>query len=325
VLTAAHVAANISPFSRTVECNGSKASLAGVFTFPGWSAEIDSSGHESNKANAADLALVRLDRAMPGRKVVLNRELNEKGAAITVVGTGLSGTGSTGPTTDDGILRAATNVVDGAEDAYLYFSFSEASDPSATDLEGIGGPGDSGGPAFTERNGQLVILGVSSLNHRGEAKGEAMYKSVEVYSRVATATSWIDSVVAGRSRPDPERYRFAKIGNDRTGSRGVRMALDWLSAFSARDLRALEAFETEYRTPEGLRTKSASERAASWVKTSESWGKIEGVAVAEDDHSVHLLIHKLKDDSWLRLQFRFDDSKPARFFSMRAWSPEDPR
>jgi trypsin len=325
VLTAGHVAANISPFSRTVECNGRKASITGVYTFPGWTAHTDTSGRDSNNPNAADLALVRLDHPMPGRKVVLNRELNEKGAAITVVGPGLSGTGSTGPTTDDGILRAATNVVDEAEGAWLSFSFSQPSDPDATDLEGIGGPGDSGGPALAERDGQLVILGVSSLNHRGAARGEAMYRSVEVYSRVATAVGWIDSVFAGRYTPDPERYRFTRVGSQRPASRGARIAFDWLSAFTSRDSAALAAFEREYRTPEGLRSRPAEERAASWIRISDNWGKVEGVAIAESDRAVHLLLHKLRDDTWMRLEFTFDDSRPVRFVSMRAWSPEDPR
>ena len=60
----------------------------------------------------------------------------------------LHGTGLTGPTDGDGRLRAATNVIDNVDGNYFLFSFSPPEDPSATDLEGIGGPGDSGGPAF---------------------------------------------------------------------------------------------------------------------------------------------------------------------------------
>ena len=113
---------------------------------------------------------------------------------IILVGGGLSGTGESGPEVEDGRMRAATNVVDSIFGQYFTFTFSPPDDPTATDLEGIGGPGDSGGPAFIRRRGRLDLLGVSSLNSRGDAAGPSRYRSTEVYARVAPNAAWIRSI-----------------------------------------------------------------------------------------------------------------------------------
>lgn len=40
--------------------------------------------------------------------------------------------------------------------------------PGGTELEGLGGPGDSGGPVFVEVDGQLYLAAISStLSHKG--------------------------------------------------------------------------------------------------------------------------------------------------------------
>jgi hypothetical protein len=52
---------------------------------------------------------------------------------------------------EDRRLRAATNRVEKADGPFLQFRFDAPEDPNVTDLEGISGPGDSGGPAYIER------------------------------------------------------------------------------------------------------------------------------------------------------------------------------
>jgi hypothetical protein len=118
-----------------------------------------------------------------------------------VIGNGLTGTGETGPVNEDGVMRAATNAIDAAEDRWFAFSFSAPGDSGVTDLEGIGGPGDSGGPALAVTSGAPKVVGVSSINHVGSAAGPSRYHSTEVYARVSTSLGWIDETRAGRGTP----------------------------------------------------------------------------------------------------------------------------
>jgi secreted trypsin-like serine protease len=83
--------------------------------------------------------------------------------------------------------------------------FRKPDDPRTTPLEGISGPGDSGGPAFITVNGKPCIAGVSS-NQRIELSGpppkdgspggngedvQGRYGVTEVYTRVSKYVSWI--------------------------------------------------------------------------------------------------------------------------------------
>ncbi len=61
----------------------------------------------------------------------------------------------------DGKLRAATNMVKKIESGSIWFLFDEPDSPKATLLEGVSGPGDSGGPAFLDVNGLPHIIRVT--------------------------------------------------------------------------------------------------------------------------------------------------------------------
>ncbi|HBZ39023.1 MAG TPA: serine protease, partial [Balneola sp.] len=64
----------------------------------------------------------------------------------------------------------------------------------ALPLEGISGPGDSGGPALWFDGDQAYILGVSShQNGRGMGKPEGVYDVYEFYTRVSEFTDWIET------------------------------------------------------------------------------------------------------------------------------------
>lgn len=325
VLTAGHVAANISPFSRSVRCGGRPFPIAEVHTFPGWVMQRGSGG-DALDLDIPDLALVRLAAPVTGiTPVRLHRGGSEAGRPIIVVGTGLSGTGESGPETDDGRMRAATNVVDSIFGQYFTFTFSPPDDPSATDLEGIGGPGDSGGPALITSDGQVYVLGVSSINSRGDAAGPSRYRSAEVYARVAPNAEWMDRVMAGGTRPDPNDdvvRNLAAAGWPATRA-GV-VASRWLDAFNRQDSVVIVEFERTFRADSLLAERPAEQRVASSRSVFANWGALEAWGYVESpERPFMLLVYSRKLDRWMRLDFHLQPAPPHKLARMVARSPED--
>jgi enamidase len=146
-----------------------------------------------------DLALVRVAPALEGvEPVPLHRGRDELGRSVRFFGRGGQGTGRAGLLGDDGKLRGATNTVSEVVPRWLVFDFDEPA--GASDLEGISGPGDSGGAALIEVAGSWAIAGVSSWQARGEAAGEGRYGVREHYARVSSYQSWIDATLTGGER-----------------------------------------------------------------------------------------------------------------------------
>jgi hypothetical protein len=108
-------------------------------------------------------------------------------------------------------VRAATNRVESTLDVFpltaargqypaegfqLRFTFDSPDSSNATDLEGISGPGDSGGPAYIKRDGILYVIGVSSGQDSRPSKThkQGSYGVFEYYVRVSHFSDWIRSV-----------------------------------------------------------------------------------------------------------------------------------
>jgi hypothetical protein len=322
IITAAHVARNISPFSRSVTCGSEHRAIKATYAIAPITLEQTSAAAASIDENVADLALVELSKPVAIHLVVLlNRDTTEKGTSIVVAGTGLSGTGETGPDAEDGKLRAATNVIDEARGQYIRFSFSPPDDPTATDLEGIGGPGDSGGPAFIERGGRLYIAGVSSINSKNGAAGPSRYRTIESYSRISTNLRWIDSVMRHKIKPDPVTEKVTDVRRSWPDTHGARLAKSWVDAFDAADSTALIQFEQRYRADSLLITRGAPARAASWIKIHGDWGTLRPAAFTQIENRVMLLVESPKR-GWMRLEFWLDEN--GKIFRMTTAQPEDP-
>lgn len=181
VLTAAHVATG---FRRElgVTCGTSVYEVAAIVPHDQWK---DGGPH--------DIALIRLSRPVEGiAPVGIYERGDEAGQPVVFVGRGDHGTGLTGPVAADRVLRAATNQVDTVDEHWLHFTFDGP--PGGTDLEGISGPGDSGGPAILERDGRPLVAGVSVWGRSGE-KGRGTYGATEGYTRVSRYRDWIAQAI----------------------------------------------------------------------------------------------------------------------------------
>jgi len=184
VLTAAHVGVGTTRRATSVHLNGSDYNVARVYIHPKWT----SMGEH-------DIALLELSNPVTDvRPVGLYSASDESDQMVTFVGAGDFGTGESGPVDTDGIMRGATNRVDSVDAWWVYFKFDSGA--SATEFEGISGPGDSGGPAFVRRDGDLFTLGVSSMG-LGTGEGPGRYGARELYTRVSTHLEWLNATMAG--------------------------------------------------------------------------------------------------------------------------------
>ena len=182
VLTAAHVAAGMRR-TVTIDFGGTPYAIERVVVHPDW-----------KEMGPKDIALVKLTVPVAGvQPIPPYTDRDEAGRAVVFVGNGGTGTGLTGPQRpEDGLKRGATNVVDSTDDDWLYFTFDAP--PDGTDLEGISGPGDSGGPAIIERNGAAFVIGVSVFGEPG-TKGRGTYGAKEGYTRVSAHAAWIRGII----------------------------------------------------------------------------------------------------------------------------------
>lgn len=141
-----------------------------------------------------DIALVRVRSRAGYPAAPICTVEDTVGAGIVLVGAGDFGDGMTGPAGHDQLLRAADNTIDAVEARTIRFDFDAPA--SALPLEGIGGPGDSGGPAYIVSGASPCIAGVSA--GQMSAPGQrGRYGAVEVYTRTSAYRTWIDAVVAG--------------------------------------------------------------------------------------------------------------------------------
>jgi hypothetical protein len=98
---------------------------------------------------------------------------------------------------DEAQWRSIVTFFDGVDDRWLRLRFDPP--PDCTEREGVGGEGDSGGPALIRARGTVTVAGVSSWqDHEGPI---GTYGCVEHYARVSTQVPWIRAVTsAGTTR-----------------------------------------------------------------------------------------------------------------------------
>jgi hypothetical protein len=185
ILTAAHVARGLGRSGNPVAtCAGVDYGVTATYIHPDWT---DMGPH--------DVAVLELERAVEGiTPLPLYGGADETGRVAIMVGHGATGTGDSSARSEDGARRGATNVIEEADDLRMRFHFDAP--PGGTDLEGIPGPGDSGGPAIITVEGVDHVAGVSSLGQPG-ANGPGTYGANDFFVRVSTHLDWIQTAIAG--------------------------------------------------------------------------------------------------------------------------------
>ncbi len=153
----------------------------------------------SQQLESVDLALIKLDRPVPGvQPVSLYSEQDEQSQALTLMGWGYSGEGIKGRSFNDGKLRRAQNIVMNAG-KWLEFQFDDprSNNGLALALEGVPGLGDSGGPALLESPEGLFLLGVAlgEIDNPTQAQ-EGLYGALSLYERVSSHYAWILQVIS---------------------------------------------------------------------------------------------------------------------------------
>ncbi len=192
VATAAHVAARVRAGS-TIAFGESTATVKRVVIHPEGTSK-------PGVPPEVDLALVELDAPVVGiEPVALYRGRDELGKTLTIVGSGDFGNPRAPLARADGRRRAVTNVVSDAGPRRFFLRFDAP--PAGTASEGVGGPGDSGGPALWEHDGKIFLVGVSSASMDGKP---GQYGVTDVYTRVGSYVRWIDETMMGsREKKSP--------------------------------------------------------------------------------------------------------------------------
>jgi len=303
VLTAAHVAEGVSPLSGVVDVEGREYPVSRIVLHPTWVGDL---GPGLAEPEWIDMALIQLAEPVSGvGPVELYEGTDETGKTIWFAGRGRTGDGVSGPDSSDGKLRGATNTVDRADDSWLYFTFEGP--PAATKLEGISGPGDSGGPALIELDGGYGVVGVGSRNDYQELDlGLCTYGTIEVYARVSSQIDWLRSVMGSQTGPgtlvtlEDHGWPQTPVGST---------ARDFFGVFNSASEEALLEFEHQHRTEEQLRISPAEGYAHVWITRRESWGNLEPVKFVElSSNKLFVLVHSRKH--WRSFYFEVEGKEP---------------
>ncbi|NND98943.1 MAG: trypsin-like serine protease [Pirellulaceae bacterium] len=176
VLTAAHCAEVIgSATSGTFEVGGSIYETTDVIIHP----DYDSEGLD------ADLAILVLSQSVPNiQPSSIARSEPFVDELLTIVGFGATGTPSDGSDGSFGTKRFGLTTIDEVSAFLVTWVFDDPAEMNTA-------PGDSGGPGFLTRDGQLVIASVTS----GGTEQDASLGDVAFNTRVDAFADWIDMTV----------------------------------------------------------------------------------------------------------------------------------
>jgi len=169
----------------SVKIDGKEYTVARTVIFPGGGDGKD------------DLALLKLATPAAGVTPISLYERRDEADGeriVTFVGRGHSGDGLTGPNVRDARLRAATNRIEAVKQNWLVFTFDAP--PGGTELEGISGPGDSGGPALLTVGAATFLVGISSGQDSRATGKEGVYGVTEYYVRVSSYLEWLRTTMS---------------------------------------------------------------------------------------------------------------------------------
>lgn len=179
VLTAGHCAVDgngnvMADTAGTFEVGGRVYQTERIFLHPDYD--------EWTLAN--DIAIFQLSERVVGiSPETISRQAPSIGQALTLVGFGGGGTGTTGHTGDYGTKRFGETVIERLTATEIQWTF----DPGESNTA----PGDSGGPGFISEAGQRLLASVTSYG----TSDNAGFGDESGNTRVDAYTTWIDSIV----------------------------------------------------------------------------------------------------------------------------------
>ncbi len=154
-----------------------------------------------------DIALLKFSKPVKNiTPIPLYTGKKEVGKKVLFLGWGDYATGEVGInrlfTYNDRKLRRAYNIVDAVSETQLYFDFDDPrlNNSDALPLEGISGPGDSGGPALLKTASGYAVVGISSRgNYSDSLKSKPFntgkYGWLEFYTRVSGLSKWLNDIM----------------------------------------------------------------------------------------------------------------------------------
>lgn len=183
-VTAAHASYCLTSGTK-VKIGGALHEVADVYHHPLYEDEYD-----------YDIAAIRLKEAVSGiPPMSLYTQQDEVNKIVWFAAAGQTGTGISGNINrpDDGtILRVGSNKIISVDKAAFRVRFDEPE--TATELEGLPGFGDSGGPAYIEHNGQRQLVGIISRSEGDEAL-VGLYGIIDVSVRISYLADWLLSLM----------------------------------------------------------------------------------------------------------------------------------
>ena len=155
----------------------------------------------------------------------------------------------------DHLLRAATNRIEAINETVMYYSFDEGEE--ATELEGIAGKGDSGGPAFIDEDGKISLLGIGSFGLFPEGTA-GRYYTMDAYVRISQYYQWIEQTIESDGPTAEEWSKPVRFKSNWPNTPVGKVANQFFDAYLKSNIQNLQEFYIKY---ENLSEADASEKA----------------------------------------------------------------
>ncbi len=179
VLTAAHCLEGVGNRQALFEVGGQ--------TFASSSVTIHPDYNPFNFGAGNDIAIIELARPVPGiAPMSILRQAPQVGQMLTLVGFGQGGTSTGGYDPNDTGKQVGQTELEFLTNHHIAWNFNSHQEANTA-------PGDSGGPAFVNVGGQLLIAGVTS----GGTGDPHRLGDYSFDTRVDVHAAWIDSIVGG--------------------------------------------------------------------------------------------------------------------------------
>lgn len=293
VLTAAHVARDITPFVPQVEFEGRVYKIDRIYLHP------DSEAQVPGRPPALDLALLRLQEVVEGvEPTPLYTEQVEADQQVVIAGRGDFAQSGRALSPSDGRVRAVTNTIDRTDTNTLAIRFDDPE--NATSLEGVGAPGDSGGPMMIVLDDKPYVVGISSASM---GRDPGAYGTVDVYARVSAAHDWLTATIAhpeasGRTLPAPILIDDEGLPETEAG----RLVESFFEAFNSADPATIAEYGSRTRLPGARRDRPDEAWAAIILRQFEDSGRVTPRQYTIDPTGYSVLV---TNENGQKFMFRF--------------------